>query len=44
MSDFLNIYVEGNILLTFVNLVELIVALDVVTLVLMIFGKAKDNI
>lgn len=40
--DFLKVVVDGDILTTFVNLIEVIVALDLVTLVFMILGKAKD--
>lgn len=44
MGDFLNCYVDGNILKTFLNLIETIVALDLVTLVAMILAKAKNEV
>lgn len=44
MSDFLHIVDEGNLLVSFANIIEVIVALDLVTLVCMIFGRAKNDI
>ena len=44
MNDFLNLVSEGDLLVTFANLFEVVVALDLVTLVCMIFGKAKNDI
>lgn len=44
MNDFLNVVVEGDILNTFVNLIETVVALDLVTLVFMLLSKAKDSL
>lgn len=44
MNDFLNVVVEGDILKTFVNLIETVVALDLVTLVFMLLSKAKDSL
>lgn len=44
MNDFLNLYVDGNILKTFLNLIEVVVGLDLVTLVCMLFAKAKDSL
>ena len=44
MTDFLNVYVAGDILQTFVNMFLVIVGLDLVTLVCMIFAKAKDSV
>lgn len=44
MNDFLGIYADGNILLTFVRLIEVIIALDCFTLVAMVFGRAKNDL
>lgn len=44
INDFLQIYVDGNILKTFLNMFELIIALDLITLVCMIFGRAKNDL
>lgn len=44
MNDFLNAYVDGNILKTFLNMFEIIVALDLVTLVAMLFGRVKNDV
>lgn len=44
MSDFLNAYVDGNILKTFLNIFEIVVALDLFTLVCMLFAKAKNEV
>lgn len=42
MNDFLNVYVDGDIIKTFVNLIEVVVALDLVSLVCLVFSKARD--
>lgn len=44
MNDFLGVVVEGDIMSTFVRLVEVVIALDVVTLVCMLFAKAKNDV
>lgn len=44
INDFLQLYVEGNILKTFLNMFEVVIALDLVTLVCMIFARAKNDI
>lgn len=44
MSDLLGIYVEGNLIATFVKLAEVVIAMDVLSLVVMVLGKAKDSV
>lgn len=44
INDFLELYVDGNILKTFANMFEIVIALDLVTLVCMIFGRAKNDL
>lgn len=44
MADFLGIYVDGNILKTFCNLIEIVVAFDLFTLTCMLFASAKNEV
>lgn len=45
MNDLLNlVYAEGDILKTFVQLILVIVGLDLVTLVLMLFGRVTKDV
>lgn len=45
MNDLLNlVYAEGDILKTFVQLILVVVGLDLVTLVLMLFGRATKDV
>lgn len=44
MFDILNIYVEGDILSTFVNLIGWVAALDCISCFAYIFGNAKKGV
>lgn len=44
MSDFLGVVVAGDLLSTFVRLIEVVIALDAVTLVCMLFARAKNDV
>lgn len=44
MIDALNVIVDGDLLRTFGNIFTVIIALDLFTLVCMIFAKAKNDV
>lgn len=44
MFDLLNIYVEGDILATFVNLIGWVAALDCISCFAHVFGSAKRSV
>lgn len=44
MADFFGVYVDGNIFKTFVNLFEVVVALDLFTMIAMMFANGKNEV
>lgn len=44
MIDILNLYVDGDILRTFINVFTVVIALDLGSLVCMLFAKAKNEV